>query len=159
MNIKEELQNIKTFTGLLELLFFGKGLKITEMSIELYAFLIGKQLEKAGSKISSFPVLNEKIPGFERMVLHFTDIERSSLKGIAFGGFSNTEEIESFVNSRFTHLRTIDESSRDNIYISEHQPVLPGNFNLLTIETRQNAIIDNRLQIDGKGIDGVSLIM
>lgn len=158
MRSKEKLKKIKTFTDLLEFLFFEKGLNVTDAVAELYTFLTGRQFEMSGLRNFGINGVNKKIEGFEGMVLRFDDTSSVGLKAIIFGGFSNPEAIENFVNSSFAHLRTIDQSSRDGIYTLEYEPMSPGNFSRLLIETRQNAIRNNRLNTDGNGIDGVSLI-
>jgi hypothetical protein len=152
-----KLKETHSFLGLMNFLLFDLKINKETLAEELYFFFTGNKFSPNYVKNNSLFILNEFIKGFKSMLIVLVDSNIKSPKYFEIAGIENLNELMDFIFLNFEYKNTIDQKSRDNIYIILLKPKIECNFFYIEIISRNEIIDNNSLRINDNEIESIIL--
>ena len=91
------------------------------------------------------------------MLIVLVNLNIKSPKYLEIAGIENLNELMNYIFLHFEYINTINQKSRDNIYITLLKPKLECNFFYMEIISRYEIMNNNSLKINDNGIESIIL--
>lgn len=152
-----KLKETNSFIELMNLLLFDSKITKETLAEDLYFFFTRNKFQPNLIRNNSLFLLNESINGFKSMLIVLVNLNIKSPKYLEIAGIENLNELMNYIFLHFEYINTINQKSRDNIYITLLKPKLECNFFYMEIISRYEIMNNNFLKINDNGIESIIL--
>ena len=150
-----KLKETNSFIELMNLLLFDSNISKETLAEDLYFFFTGNKFQPNFIRNNSLFLLNKSINGFKSMLIVLVNLNIKTPKYIEIAGIENLNEVMNYIFLHFEYINTINQKSRDNIYITLLKPKIECNFIYMEIISRNEIMNNNSLKISDNGIESI----